>query len=186
MNKIKACIFDLDGTIVDSMFLFGINIVNTLQSYGVTPPEDIVRIVTPIGYNNCIDYCIDQFKLKTTHEEMLGKMDAFALPYYRDTILAKEYTKDFFEKLKSQNIKICLLTASPRRFFEPCLERVGLLISALVKIIRKYTAEQQKRLVLSLRKLCFLTITKYLLKLLNPPVCTLLASLTKHPLQMKK
>ncbi|MBQ6907728.1 MAG: HAD family phosphatase, partial [Clostridia bacterium] len=127
MNKIKACIFDLDGTIVDSMFLFGINIVNTLQSYGVTPPEDIVRIVTPIGYNNCIDYCIDQFKLKTTHEEMLGKMDAFALPYYRDTILAKEYTKDFFEKLKSQNIKICLLTASPRRFFEPCLERVGLL-----------------------------------------------------------
>ena len=44
-------LFDFDGTLVDSMPVFAAAMVRVIREEGVPYPEDIVKIVTPLGIN---------------------------------------------------------------------------------------------------------------------------------------
>ena len=48
--KHRAYIFDFDGTLVDSMPYVAKHILNFLRSRGIRPPENMIEILTPLGY----------------------------------------------------------------------------------------------------------------------------------------
>ena len=59
-------------------------------------------------------------------DELLAEMDEFALPAYRDAIQAKPGVREALEALRAGGHSLSVLTASPHRMLDPCLERLGL------------------------------------------------------------
>ncbi len=126
-NSIKACLFDFDGTLVDSMPTYSEKMLRVMKNRGITPPEGIIRILTPLGDMGAINYMRENVGVKDSPETLLAEMDAFAQEKYSNTIEIKDGVAEYLRKLKDEGIGVYLLTASPRRYFEPCLARLGVL-----------------------------------------------------------
>ena len=121
-----VAIFDFDGTLVDSMPSWSEKMLNILRTSGVDYPDDIIRIITPLGDRGSADYFRDVLGAKMSYEEMFTMMDAYALPCYRDKIPAKAGVEAYLRRLHAEGIQLCILTASPHKMLDPCLERLGL------------------------------------------------------------
>lgn len=119
-------IFDFDGTLVDSMPTWGGKMLHVLDKNGVTYPEDIVRTLTPLGDRGSARYFQEHFHLALSEEELLAQMDEFALPAYLHTIQAKAGVPEALRALRAAGHSLSVLTASPHRMLDPCLQRLGL------------------------------------------------------------
>lgn len=119
-------IFDFDGTLVDSMSYWSQKMINILEEYDVDYPEDIIKIITPLGDIGTARYYREVLGVPLSDEEMLKIMDDYALPKYRDEIILKEGVYDYLQFLKGKGCSLNVLTASPHRMLDPCLKRNGI------------------------------------------------------------
>lgn len=122
----KIYIFDFDGTLVDSMPYWAQKMLNVLKISGVDYPKDIIKIITPLGDMGTAKYFKESLGVKMSICEMIEKMDAYALPKYRDEIPVKSGVIDYLNALKQGGCSINVLTASPHKMLDPCLKRLGI------------------------------------------------------------
>ena len=61
LNTIKAAIFDLDGTLVDSMWGWEQIDIDFLKSKGYTPPKDLKDDITHLTFRQTAEYFKDRF-----------------------------------------------------------------------------------------------------------------------------
>ena len=123
----KAYIFDFDGTLVDSMSYVAMGVKKFLTSRGVDYPENIMEIVTPLGYPGSAAYYNEHFGLSTTGDEYLEYVQNVIDPFYRNEIPLKPGVYEYLQNAKANGISLAILTASPLRFVKPCFERIGVL-----------------------------------------------------------
>lgn len=123
----SAYIFDFDGTLVDSMSYVAMGVKQFLVSRGVDYPENIMEIVTPLGYPGSAAYYNEHFGLSTTGEEYLEYVQNVIDPFYRNEIPLKSGVYEYLKALKARGATLAVLTASPLRFVKPCFERLGVL-----------------------------------------------------------
>lgn len=126
---VNACIFDFDGTLVDSMSVWRDSHFCILRSQGIDPPIGLLRTITPLGDVGVFEYFRRHFCISLSNNEMQRTKQEFAFPYYRDTIPAKSGAVSVLQLLRHHGISCALLTASPHTMFEPCLQRLGLFSS---------------------------------------------------------
>ncbi len=124
-NKPKM-IFDFDGTLVDSMPCWGGKMLSVLDELGVKYPENMIEILTPLGDRGSAEYFIREFGVSLSVQQLIDRMDVFATPGYRDTILAKETVAEKLTEWKGKGYSLNVLTASPHRMLDVCLKRLGL------------------------------------------------------------
>lgn len=122
----KDLVFDFDGTLVDSMPTWGGKMLRILKEDGVSYPENIIERITPLGDLGAARYFIEKLGAKSALDSLLARMDAYALPKYRDEIGEKEGVTATLTALKKRGHRLFVLTASPHRMLDPCLERLGL------------------------------------------------------------
>lgn len=122
----KAAIFDMDGTLVDSMERWANCCVAPLDAMNIPYPDDLLNIITPMGYADMADYYRNEFGLDMHTDEMVKTIaDKMAVEY--ETVEVKDGVYDYLERLKSRGVKMCILTATARKYGLPCLERLGLM-----------------------------------------------------------
>ena len=119
-------IFDFDGTLVDSMPSWAEKVLNILRECGVAYPSDIINTVTPLGDRGTAEYFRDALGVPLSLEEMFARMDAFALPKYRDEIGIKDGVREYLARLKAAGCTLHVLTASPHKMVDPCLRRLAI------------------------------------------------------------
>ena len=122
----KDLVFDFDGTLVDSMPTWGGKMIRILKEEGVSYPENIIEIITPLGDVGAARYFIEVLKVSASMESLLYRMDAYALPKYQNEIPEKEGVSEVLRALKARGHRLFVLTASPHRMLDPCLARLGL------------------------------------------------------------
>jgi beta-phosphoglucomutase-like phosphatase (HAD superfamily) len=71
----KRYLFDFDGTLVNSMPTFVSVMLRILDENGIKYGDDIVKIITPLGYNDTAKYFIT-LGVPFTKEEIIEKMHA--------------------------------------------------------------------------------------------------------------
>ena len=121
----KVYIFDLDGTLVDSMPV-GIGIVlGFLKEKGIDYPDDIVTTLTPLGYKGSAKYIADHLSGGGQLEQIYEYFQAQTLRAYGETIPLKAHVKETLEGLKTQGYRLNVLTASPQLLTDICLKRLG-------------------------------------------------------------
>lgn len=122
---IKACLFDFDGTLADSMPVWSRKMFHILEQCGIDAPEGLLRTITPLGDRGTARYFRETLGVPLSEQELLARMDAYALPRYREEIPPKPGALDYLRTLRGQGLRLFLLTASPHRMFEPALRRWG-------------------------------------------------------------
>ena len=119
-------IFDFDGTLVDSMPYWSESMLAILKEFNIDYPEDIIKIITPLGTVGTAKYYREVLGVPLTFEEMQIRFEKVAIPKYLYEIEIKNGVKEYLEFLKSNGCSVNVLTASPHKTLDPCLKRVGI------------------------------------------------------------
>ena len=121
----KYYLFDFDGTLVDSMPTFVGVMLRILDENGIKYESDIVKIITPLGYNDTAKY-YQTLGVNRSHKEIVDTMTAYAVKEYTYNVQAKANVIETLKKLKAQGDDLSILTASPHTMLDPCLKRLGI------------------------------------------------------------
>ena len=126
MKHMPVAIFDMDGTLIDSMPYWARSVVQILDEEKIPYPDDIVRILTPLGYRGSAKYYREVLGMDTDEDALVLRMKANATPMYRDLIQLKPNVREYIEKLRAEGVTCCVLTASPHSSTDVCLQRNGI------------------------------------------------------------
>ena len=121
----KTYLFDFDGTLVDSMPTFVSVMLRILDERGIEYGDDIVKIITPLGYRGTAEY-FRTLGVKESVDELVEIMNAYARYEYENNIPAKAFVEDVLREMKKEGCSQNVLTASPHIALDPCLKRLGL------------------------------------------------------------
>lgn len=121
-----GAIFDLDGTLLDSMAVWDNFGAEYLESRGLVPPENLFQILKPMSLLQAAQYFKDCYKLTDSPEEIMRQFDDLMDDKYQFEVKLKPHVTEFLEKLKSQNVKMCVATATNRQLTEAALKNLGI------------------------------------------------------------
>ncbi len=121
----KTFLFDFDGTLVASMPTFVSLMLRILDENGVEYDDDIVKIITPLGYQGTAKY-YRTLGIDKTEEQLIAKMNEYAIDEYTNNIIAKQTVAETLIEMKAKGYSLNVLTASPHLALDPCLKRIGI------------------------------------------------------------
>ena len=123
--KHKTDLFDFDGPLVTSMATFSSVMIRILDEHGIKYGDDIIKIITPLGYGGTAKY-FRELGIDRTVEDLVATMNEYARPDYENVIPAKESVIETLRALKERGESLNILTASPHIMLDPCLIRLGI------------------------------------------------------------
>lgn len=127
LNLFDAAIFDMDGTIMDSLGIWERIDYEFLENKrGIKVPEDYVHNIAAMSFSEIADYTIKRFNLPDTPEALMQEWTDMAIHEYSHNVLMKPFVKEFIEYLKDNGKKVVLCTSSPEYFFRPALRNNGI------------------------------------------------------------
>lgn len=122
LNNIKAAIFDLDGTLVDSMYVWKKIDIEYLEKRGLSVPDDLAYNISHMSFTQVAAYFKDRFHIEDSLEKILSDWHNSAFEEYSKHVKLKPGAKEFILKLKNNNIKIGLATSNSTPLLEACLK----------------------------------------------------------------
>lgn len=126
-NKIKAAIFDLDGTLVDSMSMWRRVLPDFLERYNYETDPDILRQVAYMTLPQSSGYVAQKYpQLSMTGEQIMAEWLQDIYEHYSNNIYLKTGGKELFELLKSRGVKLAVATACNSMLAEACLKNNGI------------------------------------------------------------
>ena len=149
-KNIKGAIFDLDGTLVDSMGVWHRIDDEFLGRRGFPADESYKQAVKTMKYETAAHYTIERYGLSETPEEVMAEWDSMALHEYRYNIKCKPGAAEFLHELKRRGIKIALATVSHRALLEAVLKGNGIfeLFDALTDVTQVSRGKEEPDLYL--------------------------------------
>ncbi len=125
-SSIKGAIFDLDGTLLDSMQQWQ-NMGSTyITLKNLVPEEKLNEKLYPLTIIQTAEYLRETYGLNLTKEEIVKECNAVMEHEYNTSILLKPFVKDFLCLLKEKNIPMYVATATDRHLVEIALEGHGI------------------------------------------------------------
>lgn len=126
LQDIKAAIFDMDGTLVDSMWIWEDIDSQYLSEHNIEIPPTLKASIGHLSYQEVAEYFKKTFNLPYTKEEILAHWNSMAYDKYANEVPLKSGVKEFLKLLKSMNIKIALATSNSKNLLEACLKPNGI------------------------------------------------------------
>ena len=127
LKNIEGAVFDLDGTLLDSSWVWEKVDEKFLGDRGFQVPDDYVDEISPLGAERAAVYTIERFGLKEDKDDIVREWIEMAKKEYATEVVCKPYAKEFLEELHKLNIKMAVATSSDRELFMKTLEREGIL-----------------------------------------------------------
>lgn len=127
LKNIEGAIFDLDGTLLDSSWVWEKVDKKFLGDRGFQVPDDYVDEISPLGAERAAVYTIERFGLNEDKDDIVREWIEMAKKEYATEVVCKPYAKEFLEELHKLNIKMAVATSSDRELFMKTLEREGIL-----------------------------------------------------------
>ncbi len=121
----KAYIFDMDGTLIDSVYALDQSTRAFLDPLGIDYPDNIVEIITPLGYTGAAEY-IQSLGVNMPVDALTAIMKEGMIKEYVESIPAKPFAIEVLKKLHSEGHKLCILSASPHFLIDPCVKRLDM------------------------------------------------------------
>ena len=123
---IKGVIFDLDGTLLDSMTVWSSIDREFLIENGILkPPPEVSDVVKKMTVDESSQYFIDHFGLNCTKEYVIRRIEDMVRQRYEEQIPLKPHAAELLDHLDSKGIPYGVATATYKGLAEAALKRCG-------------------------------------------------------------
>ena len=126
MIDFKGAIFDLDGTLLDSLWVWDEVDKNFLGRRGIEVPNDYMDIINPMSVMQTAEYTIKRFSLTDTPQDLIAEWNMLALKEYKTNVNMKPGAQNYLNHLKNQGAKLGIATASDPEIYIPALKNLGI------------------------------------------------------------
>ena len=123
---LKGAIFDFDGTLFDSMFIWDTAGEVYLRSIGIEPRENLQKVLKPMSLLQSATYIRECYQIPLTVEEIMDGVNRTVEDFYFHTVQPKKGVVAFLEQMKKQGVRMCIATATDRYQVEAALKRCGM------------------------------------------------------------
>ena len=123
--NIKGAIFDMDGTLIDSMGYWKTAAGDYIKSLGKEPSSDLGDRFLTLGLANIYPQIKEEYALTQPIEEVSAGIYAIMEKNY-ENVDVKPYVKDMLEGFKSMGVKMCIASATNSDLARRVLERLGI------------------------------------------------------------
>ncbi|BEP28041.1 HAD family hydrolase [Helicovermis profundi] len=121
-SKYDAVIFDLDGTLVDSMWMWLQIDIDFLASKGKKVPKNLQKNIEGMSFTETANYFINEFNLSESVEELKIIWREMASHYFREKVKLKEGVYDFLVYLKEINMPLGIGTSNTKELTKLAIE----------------------------------------------------------------
>ena len=121
---VEGVIFDLDGTLLDSMSVWNTVGDQYIRSQGIIPHEDLSETFKTMSLQQAAEYYQTVYGLKKSMEEIVAGIDKILEHFYREKVQLKEGMREILEYFANENVKMCIATANDKCLVENALQRL--------------------------------------------------------------
>lgn len=112
LNNIEAIIFDVDGTIADSMWMWKQIDIEYLGRFGIELPPDLQKNIEGMSFRETAHYFKEHFNISDSVEKMMSDWNAMAANKYRYEIPLKEGVLTFFDECRRRGVYLGIVTSN--------------------------------------------------------------------------
>ena len=150
--RLQSAIFDMDGTLLDSMPIWRDLGTSVLRGLGIEPEPETDEMLKTLSLRHGIAYCKEHYHLPQTEEELIGRVVDRVADFYQHEVQAKPGVDKFLSLLKMEGVWMYVATATDRPLAEAALRHAGidhyfrgLITVAEVGVGKKESAEIYER-----------------------------------------
>ena len=125
--KISGAIFDVDGTLLDSMSIWDTIGADYLRSIGYIPRENLNEIFKNMSLLQAAEYYRNEYGVTLRVEEIMSGVNAMLEQFYQYESPLKPGAAELLARLRQNRVKLCIATATDRYLVEAALARCGVL-----------------------------------------------------------
>jgi len=126
IKNIKACIFDLDGTLVDSMWMWPDIDREYLNRFGIEYDDNLKNEIDGISFHETAVYFKNKFGISDSVEKICKDWEEMAYDKYKYEVKEKPGCKKFLEHLRLKGIRMGIATSNKRSMVDVVLESLDM------------------------------------------------------------
>lgn len=124
---IKGAIFDVDGTLLDSMHIWDTIGEDYLRSLGYEPKENLNEKFKRLSLHQAAEYYRSEYGVALSVQEICNEVNRWIDRFYREEVQLKPGVESFLQRLSERGVKLCIVTATDEHLVRAALDRCGVL-----------------------------------------------------------
>ena len=121
LNDFEAVIFDLDGSLVDSMWMWKAIDIEYLKGFGIEAPKDLQKEIGGRSFVETAIYFKERFSLPDTIEKIGDDWNRMAFDKYTHEVPLKDGAFDFLSLCEEKGIKLGIASSNSTELIEQVL-----------------------------------------------------------------
>jgi len=122
----RAAIFDLDGTLLDSLGVWREIGRRFFAAHGMAVPERFGLEVAGMSYHETAEYTVRNYLKELSPEALVEEWIWSARDEYAQRVRPVKGAVAYVRMLKRMGVKLAVATALPETLYMPCLQRLGI------------------------------------------------------------
>lgn len=125
-DTMKCAIFDMDGTLLDSMWMWATQGVELIQRHGKIPKKNVWLDLKVLNSTETAQYLIENYGIEGSVEDVIQEIDDAANRHYSTDLFLKPGARELLVRLNELHIPAILATATDKRLVRTCLKRLDI------------------------------------------------------------
>lgn len=122
---IKGIIFDADGTLLDSMYIWEELGERYLADRNIKAEQDLGKILYPMTLEQSSTYLKNKYSIKDSTEKIINDILCLLTDFYKKEVLLKEGVYSYLEKMKPKGVVMGIATSGDKELLVSALKRLN-------------------------------------------------------------